>query len=84
MALLTTYTQKQQTTNMKTILALLAFTLFSFTTQTEKKITLSFSLEEVQTIYDALGELPAKKVEALRMKIATETNKQLADTIKKK
>jgi len=69
---------------MKTILALLAFTLFSFTTQTEKKITLSFSLEEVQTIYDALGELPAKKVEALRMKIATETNKQLADTIKKK
>ena len=69
---------------MKTILALLAFTLFSFTTQTEKKITLSFSLEEVQTIYYALGELPAKKVEALRMKIATETNKQLADTIKKK
>lgn len=68
---------------MKTILALLAFTLFSFTTQTEKKITLSFSLEEVQTIYDALGELPAKRVEALRMKIATETNKQLADTIKK-
>ena len=68
---------------MKTILALLAFTLFSFTTQTEKKITLTFSLEEVQTIYDALGELPAKKVEALRMKIATETNKQLTDTIKK-
>ena len=69
---------------MKTILALLAFTLFSFTTPAEKKITLSFSLEEVQTIYDALGELPAKKSEALRMKIATETNKQLADTIKKK
>ena len=68
---------------MKTILALLAFTLFSFTTQTEKKITLTFSLEDVQTIYDALGELPAKKVEALRMKIATETNKQLTDTIKK-
>ena len=68
---------------MKTILTLFTFTLFSFTTQTEKKITLSFSLEEVQTIYDALGELPAKKVEALRMKIATETNKQLTDTIKK-
>ncbi len=69
---------------MKTaILTLLAFTLFSFTTQTEKKITLTFSLEEVQTIYDALGELPAKKVEALRIKIATETNKQLTDTIKK-
>jgi hypothetical protein len=68
---------------MKTILALLAFTLFSFTTQTEKKITLTFSLEEIQTIYDALGELPAKRVEALRMKIATETNKQLTDTIKK-
>ena len=78
-----TYTQKPQTTNMKTILSILALSLLSFTTQTEKKITLSFSLEEVQTIYDALGELPAKKVEALRMKIATETNKQLTDTIKK-
>ena len=78
------YTQKQQTTNMKTILALLAFTLFSFTTQKEKKITLTFSLEEVQTIYDALGELPAKKVEALRIKIATETNRQLNDSTKKK
>jgi len=69
---------------MKTILALLAFTLFSFTTQKEKKITLTFSLEEVQTIYDALGELPAKKVEALRIKIATETNRQLNDSTKKK
>jgi len=70
---------------MKTaILALLAFTLFSFTTQNEKKITLSFTLEEVQTIYDALGELPAKKVEALRIKIATETNRQLNDSTKKK
>lgn len=68
---------------MKTAIFLLSLFLFSFTTQTEKKITLSFTLEEVQTIYDALGELPAKKVEALRVKIATETNKQLTDTIKK-
>ena len=68
---------------MKAILAILALSLFSFTTQTEKKVTLTFSIEEVQTIFDALGELPAKKVEALRAKIAFEANKQLSDTTKK-
>jgi hypothetical protein len=69
---------------MKIIVTLLAVLLLSFGTQEEKKITLTFTVEEVQLIYDALGELPAKKVEGLRAKIAVEANKQLADTTKRK
>lgn len=68
---------------MKKILLVLALGLFSFTTQEPKIITLKFTLEEVQIIYDALGELPAKKVESIRAKIYHETNKQLTDTIQK-
>jgi hypothetical protein len=67
----------------KLLILLFAFALFSFNTQNEKKVTITFSVEEIQTVYDALGELPAKKVEALRMRIALEANKQLADTTKK-
>jgi len=67
----------------KVIIALFAFSLFSFRLQDEKKITITFSLEEMQLVYDALGELPAKKVEGLRAKIAFEANRQL-DTTKKK
>jgi hypothetical protein len=69
---------------MKLLIALAAMMLLSFGTQEEKKITLTFTVEEVQLIYDALGELPAKKVEGLRAKIAVEANKQLADTTKRK
>ena len=68
----------------KLFILLFAFVLFSFNTQNEKKVTITFSVEEIQTVYDALGELPAKKVEALRMRIALEANRQLADTTIKK
>lgn len=67
--------------------ALLLFSiigLLSFNTQQPKTVTLTFTLDEVQIIYDALGELPAKKVEGLRNKIVIESNRQLADTTKKK
>lgn len=64
-------------------LIIISTTLFSFVNQ-EKKIKFEFTLEETQLIFDALGELPAKKVEALRGKIIAETQRQLADTIKKK
>lgn len=69
---------------MRIVIIAVALTLLSFGTQSEKKVNLSFTLEEVQLIYDALGELPAKKVETLRLRIAQEANKQLADTTKKK
>jgi len=69
---------------MKKLLILLAFGLFSFTTQDERKVTITFTVDELQLVYDALGELPAKKVENLRAKIIYETQRQLADTTKKK
>ena len=56
----------------------------SFTTQEVKTVQLKFTVEEVQLVYDALGELPAKKVEVLRNRIAMEAQRQLADTTKKK
>lgn len=68
----------------KILITTIALTLLSFGTQVEKKVNLSFTVEEVQLIYDALGELPAKRVETLRAKIAYEANRQLADTTKKK
>ena len=69
---------------MKKLLILLAFGLFSFTTQDERKVTITFTVDELQLVYDALGELPAKKVEPLRAKIIYETNRQISDTTKKK
>ena len=69
---------------MKKLLILLAFGLFSFTTQDERKVTIIFTVDELQLVYDALGELPAKKVENLRAKIIYETQRQLSDTTKTK
>ena len=69
---------------MKKLLILLAFGLFSFTTQDDRKITITFTVDELQLVYDALGELPAKKVENLRAKIIYETQRQLSDTTGKK
>jgi hypothetical protein len=68
---------------MRILITLLAFSLLSFSTQTEKKITLVLTESEVGIIYNALGELPAKQVEQLRAKIAFEYQKQ-TDTTKKK
>ena len=69
---------------MKKLLVLLAFGLFSFTTQDDRKVTITFTVDELQMVYDALGEMPAKKVEALRAKIIYETQRQLSDTTGKK
>jgi len=69
---------------MKKIITLLAFGLMAFTTQDERKITITFTVDELQLVYDGLGELPAKKVEQLRGKIVYETQRQLSDTTKKK
>ncbi len=68
----------------KTLLLFAIIGLLSFNTQQPKTVTLTFTIDEVQIIYDALGELPAKKVEAIRGKIYMEANRQLSDTTKKK
>ena len=67
---------------------LFCFTIMGFNTQKEKtepKIKYEFTPAEVQLIYNALGELPAKQSEGLRAKIAAEYVRQTDTTsIKKK
>ena len=56
---------------------LVVFTLtMSFTVREQKAYKLDLSAQEVQLIYDALGELPAKTSEGIRMKIAKQVNEQ--------
>lgn len=62
---------------MKKLLLIAAIGLLSFTTQEEKKVTLTLTVDEVNLIYAGLGELPAKVSEPLRYKIAQEAQKQL-------
>ena len=64
------------------IILIISTTFYSFVE--EKKIRFEFTLEETQLIYDALGELPAKRVEVLRNRIMVEAQKQLNDTTSKK
>lgn len=60
----------------KSLFALSLFTLMSFNTQEPKTIKLELSVEEVNLIFEGLGELPAKRSEALRGKIYQEAKKQ--------
>lgn len=69
---------------MKLLITAIALTLLSFGTQQPKTVSITFTVEEIQLVYDALGELPAKKVEALRARIVNEANRQLNDTTRKK
>lgn len=68
---------------MKAIVLLAALFLMSFQTQPDTKITLVLTLDEVQLIYDGLGELPGKRTRGLEQKILTAVREQL-DTVKKK
>ena len=53
------------------------FTLMmSFTIREQKTYKLDMSTQEVQIIYDALGELPAKTTEGIRAKIIKQVNEQ--------
>ena len=53
------------------------FALFGFTTQETKTVKLELTVEEVNLVFEGLGELPAKKSEGLRAKIYEEAKKQL-------
>jgi hypothetical protein len=56
---------------------LVVFTLtMSFTLREQKTYKLDLSAQEVQIIYDALGELPAKTSEGLRIKLIKQINEQ--------
>jgi hypothetical protein len=62
----------------RTILAFSIFALMSFKTQDEPQtVKLELSVEEVNLIFEGLGELPAKKSEGLRAKLYQEAKKQL-------
>ena len=63
--------------NARKIMAVIAIvSLFAFAPKQQKTFTFVFSPEETAMIFEALGELPAKKVEALRAKIVQEVEKQ--------
>lgn len=52
------------------IMALMAFQ------PSPKSYKLELTAQEVQTIYDALGELPAKQTEMIRFKLIQQVNEQ--------
>ena len=62
----------------KSLFALSILALMSFKTQEEPKtVKLELTIEEVNLIFEGLGELPAKKSEGLRAKLYQEAKKQL-------
>jgi hypothetical protein len=53
------------------------FTLtMAFTMPQQKTYKLELTTQEVQVIYDALGELPAKVSEGIRAKVAKQVSEQ--------
>jgi len=62
----------KKATALIAIIALMAFA----PSEQPKTYKLDFTAEEVQTIYDALGELPAKKSEVIRFKLVQQINEQ--------
>lgn len=62
---------------MKRLIALAAITLLSFTPVQTKTVKLDLTVEEVNVILDALGEMPAKKSTALINKIMLTATEQL-------
>jgi hypothetical protein len=58
---------------MAVVFGIMSFTLH---VQQTKVYKLDLTSQEVQIIYDALGELPAKTSEGIRMKIAKQVNEQ--------
>lgn len=60
------------------LITAVVFGIMSFTlrVQQTKVYKLELTPQEVQIIYDALGELPAKTSEGIRMKIAKQVNEQ--------
>jgi hypothetical protein len=68
------------------IASLLIFSLIicsiAFTMPQQKTYKLELTTQEVQVIYDALGELPAKVSEGIRAKVAKQVGEQNANGTK--
>jgi hypothetical protein len=56
--------------------------IFAFTMPQQKTYKLELTTQEVQVIYDALGELPAKMSEGIRAKVAKQVGEQNANGTK--
>jgi hypothetical protein len=50
--------------------------IFAFTMPQQKTYKLELTTQEVQVVYDALGELPAKVSEGIRAKVAKQVSEQ--------
>jgi hypothetical protein len=62
---------------MKKLTALAAITLLSFTPVQTKTVKLELTVEELNVVIEALGELPAKKSTAVLNKIVMSATEQL-------
>lgn len=69
---------------MKKLIVLFGlFLLTSFRVAEEKRqYTIQFTADELQIVYDALGELPAKTSEKIRISIVSQVNEQNKKTQK--
>ena len=56
-----------------TLIAVMALVAFQ---PAPKSFKLELSPQELQVVYDALGELPAKTSESIRLKIVQQVNEQ--------
>jgi hypothetical protein len=62
---------------MKKLTALAAVALLSFTPVQQKTVKLELTVEELNVVIEALGELPAKKSTAVLNKIVLSATEQL-------
>jgi hypothetical protein len=68
------------------VIAAAVFMMAFMPAQEPKTYTLEFTADEVNTIYEALGELPAKKAEVIRFKLVQQVNaanQQSSEPLKK-
>ena len=61
---------------MKKALTLIGIMALMSFQPTPKSYKLELTAQELQVVYDALGELPAKTSETIRMKIVQQVNQQ--------
>lgn len=61
---------------MKKALTLIAAMVLMAFEPTPKSYKLELTAQELQVVYDALGELPAKTSEVIRIKIVQQVNQQ--------
>jgi hypothetical protein len=62
---------------MKKLTAIAAVALLSFTPVQQKTVKLELTVEELNVVIEALGELPAKKSTAVLNKIVLSATEQL-------